>query len=335
MKILRLSILTLLALSAAFLMQCKEDEEEVSLVNFNPEAYDLEVTDLSPVTVTLTLDPAASKASSITISFSGAEAGTVFTTSPALSGSTVIVPVAAGDQSVSFTVTLNQASLPAGDFVITMTMSEVGAGLNTGITTEAAINVANIELTSLPYIEDFDDACSGTSPAGLPPEGWRLENTEVNSAGTDGANTGSWMCTSFAVTGGGAYGNAFVGGSADPNTSETWLISPILGPIASSSTLTFEGDLRFNDLQAGFEWYDIVVSTDYNGLNFETAAWTRLDAAYNALAANNVGVDDAETYEDISLADYEGKGVAIAFIYRCSKPSNCAAMRVGYFEVSD
>jgi hypothetical protein len=331
MKILRLFAFLTIAASVTLIVSCGDDDEgtPTSLVNFAQTGYDADATNLSPVNVTLTLEPASAGASTIEVNFSGGEGS--FTTSPALSGNSVTVPVEAGDASVSFTVNFVQDNLPAGDFVVEMTLGDVGPNLNTGITTSASINVANVELTALPYTEDFGADCEGT----FPPEGWVIQNPQTNTAGSGGTNTGSWKCNTFAmIDGAGGTANAFVGGSEDPNTSETWIISPILGPITSSSTLSFGGDLRFNDLQEGFEWYDVVISTNYNGLNFESATWTRFDAGYNALAGNDVGRDDITIYDNLSLSAFEGQAVTVAFIYRCSRPANCAAIRVDSFAVN-
>lgn len=334
MKHLKSLLLIALTLPILFLVSCGEDEPENGLVNFEQTAYDLDVSNLTPVEVDLSIDPAAPMASSISVNFTGAEAGTVFTTTPALSGSTVQIPVAEGDVSVSFTVTFDAANLPAGDIVLEMTLASPGEGLGTGITTSSQINLANVELTAIPYSEGFGDACGDPFPPA--DGGFIIENPLTNSAGDGGANTGSWRCNTFGmISGAGAIGNAFVGGSADNSTSETWLVSPVIGPVTSTTSLSFAGDLRFNDIQAGFEWYDILISTDYTGLNLETANWTRLTDAYDALAGNDVGADDIEVYGGIDLSAFEGKAVAIAFIYRCSKPSNCAAMRVDAFEITN
>lgn len=328
--------LWLMLLPLIALVGCDDDDgvEATSRVNFDETAYNVSVTDLSPVEVTLDITPAAPRASTIAVDFSGADAGTAFTTTPALSGSSVEIPVAEGDMSASFTVEFDPANLPAGDVVLEMALGTLGSGLGSGLTINSQINLANVEVTAIPYSEGFGEDCSGDFP---PAEGgFTIVNTQENSAGDGGANTGSWGCGTFAMDdGAGAIGNAFVPGSASTLSTESWLISPILGPLTGSSTLSFAGDLRFNDVQAGFEWYDVFIATDYNGLNAETANWERLTEAYDALASNDVDVDDITVYEGIDLSAYEGQTVAIGFVYRCSAPSNCAAMRVDSYSITD
>lgn len=339
MKILRLMALCLALGSVTLFTGCGDDDDTpVSRINFAESAYDANGITLDPITVTLTLSPAAAGATTIGINITGNTDGLTF--NPALSGSSLEIPVAAGDESVSFTVSFTRANLPSENLQVTMDLGELGPNLNTGITTSANINVPFIDLVTLPYAETFGDECVDGS---YPPAGWLVEDPAVNLD-----DTGSWRCITgaedvFVITGAGNAANGFVGGSSDTSPIESWLISPVLGPITSTSTLTFGADRAFNDVQDGFIYYDVVISTDYNGLNFESANWERFQAGFDAIESNTAvdppgsfnAVNDITLYEDLSLADFEGEAITVAFIYKCSRPSNCALLRIDDFSVEN
>jgi hypothetical protein len=269
------------------------------------------------------------------VAISGAEAGTVFTTTPAISGGQVTVAVSSGATSAEMTVTPIEAGIGFDDIVLAMELASAGDGLTTGITTTAQINIVNAKDAgeSLPFLEDFA-ICGPDGSGELPPDGWTQEVVQQNAEGSS-----VWTCIPefFGVVG--IQVNAFVAGSADLTSSEVWMISPRLNLTeASAPKLSFDVDRRF-DPTAGFtqDHYDIVISTDYNGLNFATATWERFQAGYDAMTANDAGVDDMANTGDLDLSDYAGEVIAIGFIYRAGGPGTFDAtiLRIGNVSVSE
>jgi len=313
-----------------FLASCNdEDDIPVSLINFSTASFDVDPVTLDPITVQITLTPAAGSNSSITVNFSGGT-GT-FTTSPALSGNSLELPVAEGDRSVSFTVTFDRASLPDENLQVDMNFGDLGPNLGTGITTSASINVPFLDLQTIPYAEPFGGPGENTCDAvAFPPAGWVVETVEGNPDGE-----GTWRCIEgadgiFTVTGTGVAANAFITGE----TIDAWLVSPILGPITSTTSMDVGLDIRF-DPNGGFPYeVEVLVSTDYNGLNFSTANWENFEVATNQWLANDFEVDDVTVY-NFDLSSFEGEAIAIAFRYICPDNGNCGLARFDDFSISN
>lgn len=329
MKILRLFTLCLTIGSVTLFTGCGDDDDTpVSRINFAASAYDVNGITLDPITVTLTLSPAAAGATTIGIDITGNTDGLTF--NPALSGSSLEIPVAAGDESVSFTVSFTRANLPSENLQITMDLGELGPNLNTGITTSANINVPFIDLVTIPYSEAFGDTGATCDEVTIPPAGWTIE-TPIGVLG----GGGDWTCIvgaegDFVHTGTGLQANAF----NTNETIETWIITPVLGPITATTSMDVGLGIRF-DPNGGFPYdVDVVVSTDYNGLNFTTANWTRLEAGRNAWLSGDFNDDHLNKY-NIDLSAFEGEAISIGFIYDCPDNGNCGIARFDDFEISN
>lgn len=331
MKTRKLLTLFTLVIAATFLVNCGDDDDvPTSLVNFGEAAYDVDGITLEPITVSLELQPAAAEATSITIDFAGGQGA--FTTTPALSGTSLELPVASGDETVSFTMEFNRDNLPSENFQVEMSLGELGPNLNSGITPSANVNVPFIDLQTIPYSEDFGGTGETCDDIDTPPAGWTIETVigDPNSAA-------SWVCITgaegaFVHTGAGLAANAFNAGTA----SETWLISPVLGPITSTTTMAAGLDLRFDPF-GGFPYeVDVLVSTDYNGLNFETANWERFQAGYDAWYSNDFEVDDVTIYDGLDLSAYEGEAISVAFVYICPDAGGgCGLARFDDFAIAN
>ena len=331
----------MVAIVAVTTNSCDDDEPEDGIVNFEEEAIDRTTDDLSPITLNLTIEPSAPEASEIVVAISGAEAGTVFTTTPEMSNGEVTLNVEDGANSASLTVTPKEEGIGFDDVVLQLSLSSVGDGLTTGLTTSSQINIANAKDTGepLPFEEDFS-ICSDTTKsdsaqnAEIPPKGWSQQVKAQNAEGS-----AVWNCIGefFNVTG--VQANAFVPGSNDESSSEVWLVSPRINLLdATSPMLSFDVDRRFPGT-GNFpeDLYDIMISTDYTGLNFETATWTRFDAGFKAMTDNDPAKDDMSNTGDLDLSEYAGKVIAIAFVYRAGSPGGFDAtiLRIGNVSVTD
>jgi len=335
MKKIKIFILLLTAISISF-YGCKEDEDPDGIVNFEQEAIDRTTDDLSPVEVNFTIDPPAPSNSEFTVSVSGAEAGTVFTTTPAIANGEVVISVTAGATDASMTVSPIEDGIGFEDIVIALELAAAGDGLTTGITTTSQINIVNAKDTGepLPYLEDFTGVCGTDGTGEVPPEGWTEQVVQQN-----GEGSAVWECIGEFFGEVGLQINPFVAGSNDQNSSEIYLISPRLNLLdASAPKLNFDVDRRFPGTGDFPEpLYDIVISTDYNGLNFETATWTRFEAGYNAMTDNDPGADNMENTGELDLSAYTDEVISVAFIHRAGPPSSFDAtiLRIGKFEVTE
>ena len=333
LKVLSLLLLGFVVLT--FSSSCDDEEEPDGIVNFDNAAIDRITDDLSPITVNFTIDPPAPKDTEFSVSISGAEAGTVFSTTPAISGDVVTISVASGATSASFTVTPIEEGIGFEDVVLQLELTSPGDGLTTGITTKSQINIVNAKDTGepLPFMEEFDSCAEGGSKE-VPPEGWTQEVVQQNAEGS-----AVWKCIAEGRDQQGVEANAFVPGSEDLTNSEVWLISPRLDLIdASSPKLNFNVDRRFDPTDSFTEdHYDIRISTDYNGLNFETATWERFQAGYDAMTDNDPGADGATNTGDLDLSAYNGQVISIAYIYRAGGPGTFDAtiLRIGKVSVSE
>ncbi len=336
MKKNKLLIFAFLSLFAFSFYGCTEDEDPDGVVNFVDETIELTTDDLSPIEVNFSIDPPAPKDSEFTVAISGAEAGVIFNTDPAISGSEVTIPVASGATSAVMTVTPNEEAIGFEDVVLTMAISSTGDGLATGLTTQSTVNIANAKDTGeeLPYMEDFN-VCAPDGSGELPPEGWEQVVVQQNVEGSS-----VWSCIDSEFFGSvGIQINAFVAGSEDQTSSEVWMVSPKLNLIdATSPTLSFDVDRRFGGTGSFPEdLYDIMISTDYTGLNFETANWERFDAGFDAMTANDPEADDMTNTGDLDLSAYAGEVITIGFVYRAGGPGSFDAtiLRIGNFSVSE
>jgi hypothetical protein len=335
MKKNKLFILAFLSLFAFSFYGCTEDDDPDGIINFVDESIDLTTDDLSPIEINFSIDPPAPKDSEFIVSITGAEAGTIFTTSPAISGNEVTIPVTSGATSALLTVTPNEDAIGFEDVVLTMDIVSTGDGLTTGLTTQSTVNIANAKDTGeeLPFMEAFD-ACGEEGSGELPPEGWEQVVVQQNAEGSS-----VWTCIDefFGVVG--IEINAFVAGSEDETSSEVWMVSPKLNLIdATSPSLSFDVDRRFGGTGSFPEdLYDIMISTDYTGLNFETANWERFDAGFDAMTANDPEADDMANTGDLDLSAYAGEVISIGFVYRAGGPSSFDAtiLRIGSVSVTE
>jgi hypothetical protein len=336
MKIYKLFMISLTVVAAITLQSCGEEEFDDGVVDFTEAAINRTTDDLSDVTVELTIDPAAPVASNIYVSVSGAEYGTVFTTTPAASGGQVMIPVALDATSASMTVSLDEEGIGFDDVVLTLKMDSTSNGLTTGIVTTMSINIANAKDkgAALPFQEDFDGCTEGGDGEPIP-EGWEQIVAQQNAEGS-----ATWECVNESFFGfGGVEANCFVPGSEDLTSSEVWLVSPRINLTeATAPALSFDVDRRFDPTETFTEdHYDILISSDYTGLNFSEATWTRFQAGYDAMTANDPGTDDPENTGALDLSDYAGEIVAIAFVYRAGAPGSFDAtiLRIANVSVVD
>lgn len=335
MKKNKLLIFAFLSLVAFSFSGCTEDEDPDGIVNFVNESVDLTTDDLSPIEVNFSINPAAPKDSEFTVSISGAEAGTIFTTTPAISGGEVTIPVTSGATSAVLTITPIEEAIGFEDVVLTMAIASTGDGLATGLTTQSTVNIANAKDTgeALPFAEEFD-ACGADGSGELPPEGWEQIVVQQNAEGSS-----VWTCIPEFFGNVGIQVNSFVAGSEDQTSSEVWMVSPKLNLLdATSPTLSFDVDRRFGGTGSFPEdLYDIMISTDYTGLNFETANWERFQAGFDAMTANDPEADDMTNTGDLDLSAYAGEVISIGFVYRAGGPGSFDAtiLRIGNVSVTE
>ncbi len=324
-------VLGLLAVSALTFMGCDDDgDDTISTVNFVEDIYNLTTSDLSPVEVELAISPAATSDSEIEIEISGADAGVAFSTDPAISGGTVVIPVKSGDNTASFTFTPIEAGIE-GELTANLMLTSTGAGLTTGITIESIITIVDVG-ADLPLMEDF--AGCQEDPQQPIPDGWTEAVIQQN---TEGSST--WVCGDENFLGAPAVQvNAFVPGSDDNMSSEVWLVTPRLNlTSASSPVLSFDVDRRFpgtGDFPE--DLYDILISTDYS-VSVENATWERFEPGFAAMTANDPGADDLSNTGDLDLSAFNGEVIAIAFVYRAGAPASFDAtiLRIGNVSVTD
>ncbi len=336
MKNISKLLILMMAMVSALAIQSCEEEEDPGIVNFVESSINRTTDDLSDITVEFSIDPPAPQNSEFTVALTGAEAGTVFSTTPAISDGEVVVTVNSGATDASFTVSPIEEGIGFDDVVLNMELVSAGSGLTTGLTTVSVINITNARDTGeeLPFTEDFDGCAEGGSGEPIP-EGWSQEVIQQNAEGS-----AVWSCVDAGFFGFEAVqANAFVPGSDDQTSSEVWLVSPRINLLeATDPQLSFGVDRRFPGTGDFPEpLYDIVISTDYNGLNFDDATWTRFEPGFAAMTANDPGQDDLTNTGDLSLADYTGEVIAFAFVYRAGAPASFDAtiLRIGNVAVTD
>jgi len=325
-------VLGLFAVSVFTFVGCDDDDEEtISTVNFEEGIYNLTTSDLSPIEVELAIEPAASSDSEIEVDLTGADAGVAFTTDPATMGTTVTIPVKAGDNSVSFTFTPIEAGIEGGSLTVNLALGNVGDGLTTGLTTESIITVVDVG-QSLPLTENFE-GCQ-EDPQQPVPDGWAEVAIEQNAEGS-----ATWTCVDESFFGFNAVSiNAFVPNSDDMSNSEVWLVTPRLNLTeASNPILNFDVDRRFPGT-GNFpdDLYDILISTDYT-VSVDDATWTRFEPGFDAMTDNDPGEDGLSNTGNLSLSAFNGEVVTIAFVYRAGGPSSFDAtiLRIANVSVTD
>jgi len=97
---------------------------------------------------------------------------------------------------------------------------------------------------------------------------------------------------------------------------ETWLITPPVINTSGDLKLSFKSAMAYWSHLAGNNPLTVLVSTDYNGTNFETANWTDITDMVTVPDENSGDNNWVETTE-FSLADYTGN-VCVAFKYKGS-----------------
>lgn len=323
-------VLGLFAVSVFTFVGCDDDEETISTVNFEEGIYNLTTSDLSPIEVELAIDPAASSDSEIEVDLTGADAGVAFTTDPAIAGTTVTIPVKAGDNSVSFTFTPIEAGIE-GSLTVNLALGNVGDGLTTGLTTESIITVVDVG-QALPLTENFE-GCQ-EDPQQPVPDGWTEAVIEQNAEGS-----ATWTCVDENFFGFNAVAvNAFVPNSDDMSSSEVWLVTPRLNLTeANNPVLNFDVDRRFPGT-GNFpdDLYDVLISTDYT-VSVDDATWERFEPGFSAMTDNDPGEDGLTNTGDLDLSAFNGEVVTIAFVYRAGGPSSFDAtiLRIANVSVTD
>lgn len=336
MKISRMLFISLTVIAAITMQSCGEEEVDDGIVNFTETSINRTTDDLSDITVNFTIDPPAPVASNIYVSITGADYGTVYSTTPAAASGQVKIPVAIDATTASMTVSLDEEGIGFDDVQLALEMDSTSSGLTTGLTTSMNINISNAKDKGLdlPFQEDFDGCTEGGSGEPIP-EGWEEVVAAQNAEGS-----GAWKCVDEGFFGfGGVEANCFVPGSEDTSPCEVWLVSPRLNLTeATAPVLSFDVDRRFDPTENFTQdHYDILISTDYTGLNFEDATWTRFQAGYDAMTANDAGTDDPENTGALDLSSYAGEVIAVAFVYRAGAPGSFDAtiLRVANVSVTD
>lgn len=315
MKTIKLTTIAILVLALGFAMNsCKDDDSSTtSVVTFAQESYSTTTEDYSPVTITLNLEPKASSSSTITVGLTatGGEAGTAFTTSPSMSNGLIEVPVEKGASTATFTVTPQEEGIAYDNVEVEFEIIETGSGLKTeGLTgVYSSLLIENTKSTGrpLPFTEPFDECGEGGS--GELPDGW-----EEIAALQNQQNSAHWGCVSYPDVGVGI--NAFVDAGGEGDSSQVWLVSPRVGLVdASNPVLSFDADRRFDtDIQE----YNVFISTDYNGSNFNDATWEVFQPGVDFIEANDPGSDGFTSSDQLDLSDYSGEVISVAFAYYAS-----------------
>lgn len=290
---------------------CKEEETLDSVVAFKTSEINLTTDSLYDVEVMISIDPPAPAASTlkVLVTATGGEAGTAFTTSPAISDGEIILPVEAGDSLVFFTVVPIDEGITDNDVELEFELF----GFEDGFVTDGISGVFStllIESKKVPertiYFEEPFDNCAPDGSQEFPGS-WTEVEVLQNSL-----NTAHWVCSTFpdpclAI-------NPFDEAGSEGDGSEIWLVSPQidLGD-AVQPVLNFLVDRRFDT--ESFQEYDLKISTDYNGSNFEAATWTTFDAGVAAIEANDPEEDNLDSTGDLDLSSYAGESITIAWIY--------------------
>ena len=317
MKKMKHMIYTLLA--GLLIFSACDDEAEDSVVSFSDPTVEISTDDLSPITVSMDIAPAAPSNSTISLIVAGATYGDVFTTDPELSSGEIEVPVSSGATAAEFTIIPNEEGILFEDINLEFEIVAVGGGLTTqnfeGIFLDFTIVNNKEQGSGLPFSQTFS-MCGPEGSGELPPEGWEQVIVAQNSF-----ETGGFACyNGQGVTG--LQANAFSpdAPNEDPDYTEVWMVTPLVGLVdAQNPVLSFDFDRRFDaPIDENTLSYGVQISTDYDGENFESANWEVFQAGVDAMQANNPDTDDIENTGELDLSAYAGETVTIAFIYRAS-----------------
>ncbi len=291
---------------------CKEETEEPeSLVGFTSITKTIDTDNLSTVSFEIGIEPGSISTSVIIVKVSsvGGEAGTAFITTPDITDGRIELPVVEGDTIVSFTVTPVQEGISFEDIRVDFEILDTGPGLRTegldGIFASLYIENNKSLSRELPFIENFD-TCDEPDGSGDLPGGWEELVILQNSL-----ETGDWRCSPGFD---GYEVNAFSSEGNEGDGCEVWLVSPAIDLSgASEPFLSFDVDRRFETTD--FQEYDVKISVDYDGTNYEAATWEVLEPAVAAIEANDPEEDDYENTGQIDISAYIGETINIAFIY--------------------
>ena len=303
----------------ALLSSCSDDET-IGLVRFSSSNFEVATDNLYPIRIELDILPSAPQASNIRLIAPRTSYGSVFITEPPLERGEINIPVSTGANTASFDIIPLEDGLRFDDFNQDFEIIAVGPGLttNTFDGRYLAFNFINerVQEDDLPFVENFG-VCGPNGSFELPPENWTIVDVAQNSFGT-----GGFFCyTAQGVTGVGTNPFSPAGAETSENDySESWLISPqiSLGG-AEDPNLSFNFDRRFDaPIDENRLAYDLQISTDYDGSNFETANWEVFQPAVDAMTANDPGFDGISNTGPLSLSGYEGEDISIAFIFRAA-----------------
>jgi hypothetical protein len=317
MKLNQYLLKSLSLLVVILILSCSKDDDN-ALVEFSVRDLEIVTDTLVPVNINLNISRPSPQASNVRIIAPQSNYGTDFITNPELEVGEINVPVEAGADSASFELILLEEGIGFDDFQQEFEIIAVGPGLTTR-TFEGRFlffNLINerVQEDDLPFTEDFD-VCGPNGSFELPPENWTIEDVAQNSFGT-----GGFFCyISQGVTGVGTNPFTPAGEATSGNDySESWLISPSISlGGAENPTLSFDFDRRFDaPIDDTTLAYDLQISTDYDGTNFDTANWQSFQQAVEAMTTNNPEFDDIMNTGPLSLEAYEGQDISIAFIFR-------------------
>ena len=290
---------------------CEEETSGPSRVSFLQAERTLNTNQLSAVVFHLAIDPPASDSSEIFIEVfsSGGLPGIAFETSPPVSNSLITLPVAPGDENVSFDVYPDGEGIGYSSVFIDFEITGTGEGLVAdgleGVFSSLVILNTKDPVRTLPFSENFD-ACDLETGDGSLPIGWEEQVVTQNSLGT-----GRWECAS------GSFGvecNAYSEDGFNGDDCEVWLISPPLSLVGETDpVLTFWTDRRF-DTQ-GFQEYEVRISTNYAGENFSSADWTLFEPAIEAIENNDPEIDNYQITDVLDLSSFTGDTITVAWIY--------------------
>jgi len=162
--------------SKKFTLTIQEDESP-SLADFNTSNSTTSETG-PPVTIQIPLSIPASGAGSVTVSYVSTSAvyGTNFTTSPAVSGNNVVIPVAKDATQVEFTVTPVDDAVDNANRIITFTLSATDGVVRLGSSRVHLLTITDNEPSLRRVLITFGTA---TAPAPFGNDQWNLAYTNT------------------------------------------------------------------------------------------------------------------------------------------------------------
>jgi len=323
--------------SLAFFSGCNSEEEIAdSQIAFTIGQETITTDDLSPVTYTITITPEAPLESSITVGFSvtGGEVGVAITTDPAPTGNQLVLPVSAGATSVTFDIVPLEEGIAYDDIQIDLEIIDAGEGLEVAVLANSfsQLIIQNNKAAGaeeLPYTEDFLTMSHGSTDF---PLGWH----QVVVAQHLG-EPAQWIFSGFPGEGGLEINPWDANGAID-DPAEIWMISPRISLIdATNPTFDFKVDRRFDtwDPTSGnfdpidFQEYDVFISADYDGNNFDEATWTLFQPAIDAFENNDPGQDDYTYSGPMDISEYANELISIAVVYYSASQAAATILRFG------